>query len=355
MKIFQRDFRHGFVKVEVENLDDLWYLSNIVRSGDLVRGVTVRKVKGKDDMVRSSGSERKTVSLTIRVEKVEFKSDTSTLRIHGTVTEGPEDVVSVGSYHTFNVEDGTVLSITKEAWFESDVRFLDEAKKSFLRPKILIAIVDEGEVNLALLRDTRIDYYDLSKAIGGKYDTRGRKERKDEFYREVAEFISQTFLKESASSLIIAGAGFEKEYFHRFLAEKYSELAQKSAVEHIGSHGRNGVLEVIKKPALRKMAEEVNTARDLNLVNALLEHVGRDTGLGVYGLEEVRRAADSGAVETLLLADNMFLEKRSELDGLMRDVQNTRGMVHIVNHENEAGVQLNSLGGVAALLRYRLQ
>ena len=33
------------VKVEVENLDDLWYLSSLIDIGDLVKGNTVIKIK----------------------------------------------------------------------------------------------------------------------------------------------------------------------------------------------------------------------------------------------------------------------------------------------------------------------
>jgi len=38
MKIIYRDRPHGIVKVMAENLDDLWYLSGVVKEGDLVKG-----------------------------------------------------------------------------------------------------------------------------------------------------------------------------------------------------------------------------------------------------------------------------------------------------------------------------
>ena len=43
-KIFE-DLKHGIVKIKIENLDDLWYLSTIVDKGDLVKGETFRKIK----------------------------------------------------------------------------------------------------------------------------------------------------------------------------------------------------------------------------------------------------------------------------------------------------------------------
>ena len=47
MRIHYHDRSHGIVKVMVENLDDLWYLSGVVRQGDLVSGETVRRIKRK--------------------------------------------------------------------------------------------------------------------------------------------------------------------------------------------------------------------------------------------------------------------------------------------------------------------
>ncbi len=43
-----------------------------------------------------------------------------------------------------------------------------------------------------------------------------------------------------------------------------------------------------------------------------------------------------------------------ELDSLMQSVEKRKGKVHIVSSEHDAGKQLKSLGGVAALLRFKI-
>ena len=45
-------------------------------------------------------------------------------------------------------------------------------------------------------------------------------------------------------------------------------------------------------------------------------------------------------------------EERLVLEKLMREVENKRGKVIIISTEHEAGTKLNSLGGIAALLRF---
>ena len=47
-------------------------------------------------------------------------------------------------------------------------------------------------------------------------------------------------------------------------------------------------------------------------------------------------------------------KEREKIERLMNSVKNSKGYVHILNHENEAGQQLESLGGIAATLRFRI-
>jgi len=152
----------------------------------------------------------------------------------------------------------------------------------------------------------------------------------------------------------VAGAGFEKEHFLHYLTEKQSTLAKKTRVENTGSNGRSAIAEVLKRDVVKKIGDEANAARDIRLLDKLLEHVGKDTGLGVYGLSEIKTTADYGAIETLVVSDSFFLEKRGELEKTMASVKDNSGVVHLINHESEAGEQLSSLGGIAAILRFKV-
>ena len=354
MKIIHRNLRAGEVKVAVESLDDLWYLSNIIRPGDLVKAKTERRLKGKDDMERSGKSERITITIVIRVEKGEFKLENDTYRINGTIVEGPEDLVSIGTHHTISVEKETVLTIIKNRWSDYEVGRLKEAEKSSLRPKLLIAVIDEGDAAVGLVRESKIEYFDLAKNIGGKYDTKGRQDRKAEFYSELSQLLDSVSKRENLSAIIVAGAGFEKENFLKYLAEKNKDLSRRCVVENIGSHGRAGISEVMKRAETKKIEEEVGSARDIRLMHQLLGEIGKESGLASYGLKDVENAAQSGAVELLLINDDLFMGKRNKVDEIMQSVKSSRGAVHIVNSESEAGKQLTSLGGIAGILRYKI-
>jgi protein pelota len=351
MKVLNRNNRQGVFVVLVETLDDLWYLSQVVREGDMVKSKTTRRVKSKDGRVGSD--ERRTFTIGVKVEKIDFKEDS--LRLLGVIDEGPEDYVSLGSHHSLGIELDDVLTIRKDLWFESDVLRLEEAVKSTLRPKVLIAALEDGEASFGLVLESRVKYYDLSTPVGGKYDTSSRERNKLDFYRQVLDFLQRVDGRENVRALILAGPGFEKDNFLEYLREKDVALASKAVVENTGSGGRNGITEVLKRPVLKSVLENIGSAEDVNLVNRLLEHIGRGDGLGVYGLEEIGRAVSLGAVELLLVSEKTFLSQRGPLEVLMRAVKDARGRVHIVSRAGEAGQQLEALGGVAGLLRFRIQ
>jgi len=60
----------------------------------------------------------------------------------------------------------------------------------------------------------------------------------------------------------------------------------------------------------------------------------------------------AGAVDTLLVLDSEV--RKGGVEKLMTAVENGRGNVIVVSERFEAGKKLESIGGLAALLRYRM-
>jgi protein pelota len=72
-----------------------------------------------------------------------------------------------------------------------------------------------------------------------------------------------------------------------------------------------------------------------------------------YGKADVENASNAGAVENLLVLDNMV--RKEEIENIMNLVENTGGKVMVVSSEHEGGKQLGALGGIAGLLRYSVR
>lgn len=354
MKVYSRNFKHNIVKLRTATLDDLWYLSQIITSGDRLKAKTVRRIKDKDDMARATGGERKTITVTIAVEDLDL-TDANTLRAQGTIVSGPEDLVPLGSHHTLTIDTDTELSIAKDVWTSLEKQRLSEAEKAGSRPKLVIAVIDDGQATLAIVREAGVSYVDVDRAIGGKDYDQGRQKRVDEFHRETAQALEAVLAKEEAPGIIVAGCGFWKNAFHDYLRERHPDIAEKSVVENIGSYGRNGVAEVLKRPVAKRFAEDLAAARDATLIEELLARIGKDNGLATYGEADVRKAASYGAIETLLASTTYFMAHRDALDELAGLVRNQQGGIHLVNAHDEPGEQLDGLGGIAALLRFRVE
>src|SRR2546428_10513868 len=148
MRVLHRDPKTGEIKVRVENADDLWHLHNLVLPGDLVRASTYRREEVKTDKVRPERGEKVRVTLTIRVESVEFQAFADRLRITGVIVEGPQDL---GRHHTLNVAVDDVVSIIK-TWRSHELRRVDQAGAAAPKPLVAFLSFDDEEALLGQLR-----------------------------------------------------------------------------------------------------------------------------------------------------------------------------------------------------------
>jgi protein pelota len=149
----------------------------------------------------------------------------------------------------------------------------------------------------------------------------------------------------------LAGPGFIKEDLKKVIDSTYPDLAKRIAMDDASSIGMSGFQEVLRRGAVGRVLENSRLAQETKLIYVLFKEIATN-GKAAYGLKEVQSAADYGAVEHLLVLDE--LARRREMDQLMRDISNARGKVVIFSSEFEPGERLRALGGVAALLRFKI-
>ena len=87
-------------------------------------------------------------------------------------------------------------------------------------------------------------------------------------------------------------------------------------------------------------------------VNRLLEEIAKNSAKVVYGLKQTTDAINLGAVSQLLILDVKVAGEN--MGDLMDMVENMKGEVMVISSEHEGGKQLESLGGMAAILRYEI-
>jgi protein pelota len=344
MRVLKKNLRgdEGEIALLPESLDDLWHLQHLISRGDLVFALTHRKVPAIADKARPEKMERKTIRLGVKVEDVEFHMYSNWLRLHGIIKSG----MDVGQYHTLNIEIGTDLSILKYHWRPDLLARIDEAVAESQRPKVVIALIEEGEATIGVLRQFGVQMAAELRQGSGKgsgEDTRSG------FLREVAAAIDKT--AQDGAEVILAGPGFTKEDLKKVIDSSHQDLANRMVMDDTSSIGRSGFQEVLRRGAVKSVLESSRIAREAKLIEELFREIATD-GRAAYGIKEVDAARNYGAVETLLVLDE--LARRGSLEEIMRDVGAARGKVVIFSSEFEPGDRLRSLGGVAALLRFKI-
>jgi len=348
MKVIHQDAKHQEIKVMPETLDDIWYLSNIIRPGDLIRAVTFRTDSEDADKIRSKKVSKTRMKLGIRVEQVKFHEFSDRLRIHGVIEEGPQDL---GSFHTLNItaEGQDKLTIIKNEWKKYDLDRIAEAVKQRSQAIILFVSLDDDMATVAILRQSGLQWIaDIDSHRSGKQYASEYSEK--EYFSSIISIL-QTH-KDEHTPLIIVGPGFTRDHFARFGKEHNEEMFKGCMIHPTGHAGMNGINEALKSGVVEHIAHENRVIFETNLVEQLFQEIKKD-GLASYGCGQVSYALQNGAVDHLLISDEMV---RSETgDQLVQLAERNRSEFTIINTGHDAGKKLAGIGGIAALLRFKFE
>ena len=352
MKLIHSDLRKGEVKLQAQNLDDLWYLSNIIEPNDFVDGRTLRKVKIHSNDEKAKEASKRPVFLKIQVEKVEFGKNSNVLRVSGVIRQAPEDI-PLGDYHTFNVEELSTITIIKEKWLKYQLDKIKEACAD-AKSSILICVHDREEAYFALFRKYG---YDILLRLQGEVEKKHEdNSKKENFYIAIIKKMKEYVERHGIKQVILASPAFWKEDLMKELKE--DDLKKKIILATCSSATKNGIDEVIKRPEVKEALKQERAAKEMIKVEELFTEIARNN-LAAYGMKEAKKAAEMGAIKELLVTDSLIIKSRNEnfyreLERLMRTVDDTKGEVEIISSEHEAGMKLDGLGGIGAILRFKM-
>lgn len=347
MKIIHQDLDHNTIKILPETLDDIWHLSNIIQPNDLVRAVTFRTDDQATDKVRTKKASKKKMKLGIRVEQVKFHEFSDRLRIHGVIEEGPQDL---GSYHTFNVtaENNDKLTIVKDQWKPHELQRLEEAVEQTSQSFVLFVSLDTDEATIAVLRQSGVQWItDIQSHQSGKQYESENKEK--QYFGEIIKIIGEKMSEQT--TLVIVGPGFTRDHLLKYGKQDYPSLFDNALTYPTGNAGMNGVHEAVKSGVVEHIAKENRVVRETKIVDNVFSEI-RKNGLVAYGFDDVKRAIEASAVELLVIADSMVRTNKG--DKLLQQADEIQSDFIIINTLHDAGKKLGGLGGIAALLRFKI-
>ena len=335
------DLKHNIGKITPQSKEDLFILKEVLTPSILVTAKTPRSVKIRREgrLIRAKTGRREVV-LTIQVEKIELKEE---LRLTGKIVEAPENVEK--GYHTIEVEPRTFLKIEKE-WKGWEI---DRIKSAERKPEpILICVLDDTEADFYLLKERYKHLFHLSsEAVGKRFEAKKFEMKRQEYYKKILNELKKR--SERVKKLVIAGPAFTKDTIHKLIKERKKELLEKVMIEPTFHIGNVGLQELLRKGLIVKITKFSRITKETEAVEILLTEITKN-GKGVYGFEKTKEALEMGVVELLLVSDKKIREFESLLD--LADKMRVKIMVISTSHEN--GEKLFGLGGIGAILRYKL-
>jgi protein pelota len=348
----QVEGRRERLTVVPESLDDLWHLSHVIEPGDRVAGDTTRRIQRNDEQLRDTGGEREHIWAEIEVDDIEFARFANRLRVGGVIEDcSRED--QLGHHHTLNVEQNAEIEIEKR--FKPDQRDrLESAVEATDAPDVAVATVEEGQAHVHSVAQYGTEERASITAPTGKGEyARPRAELFDE--------LTAVLKRLDVDGIVLAGPGFTKQDALDHIDENAPELSASITTVDTSSVGDRGVHEVLKRGAVEDVQQETRIAEESELIDELTARIAEGAEVA-YGPEQVAKAADYGAVERLLvLDDRLRAERRGEggwdidVDDVVETTEQKGGEVTVFSSEFDPGQQLRNLGGIAALLRYRLE
>ncbi len=295
--------------------------------------------------------------------------------------------------------------------YRCDDHFHTDMLKSMLKEEKVIGIMalDSTETGLGVLLGDRLEIVEhLTSGVSGKTRAGGQSARRyerlremelNDYFNRVAAHTKTAFLESySVHGLILAGPGPTKDDFLKHEYLDYRLQNNVLAVIDTSYAGREGVREAIDKA--QDVLQEYRLVEERQLVKKLLAEVHSEKGLAAYGLNDILEILKSGAAELVLVNDNMntirlevackrcgtktekFVEREKLIqvkqvmnakacsacsaqdyeaveqdlvDHLEELALKTGARVEVISSKTEDGRMIESLGKVAAILRYRIR
>lgn len=285
--------------------------------------------------------------------------------------------------------------------YRCDQRFVLEPIESMVREKEIFGLVtiDSVDATVAFLRGKSISVSKkMTSFVPGKTGKGGQSAQRYErvrrgllltFEKEVGEVATKAFEQEKdLIGIIIGGPGPIKDDFAEgdFLSEAMKRKIL--GIKDIGYSDTSGVKELVDRSD--DILRETAVIYEKNLLNKFFLNLQKETSLSIYGILEVKKALDTGAVGTLIMSEafefdyfevkcrkcsyeeskvirkdrlplkcpdcgsGVIVVSKDIYEEFERLCEAGGAKMEIVSDDTPEGVSFLRLGGIGAILRYRI-
>ncbi len=247
--------------------------------------------------------------------------------------------------------------------YRCDKQFVLEILENMMAVKEVygLVVMDHRDAMLAFLKGkTIIPIRKTHSEVPGKIKAGGQSAARfarlregaiKDHYKKIAEYIKDEFLGIKDLKGIILGG--PSTTVNDFINRGYitGDLQKKIiGTKDLSYTGEFGLQELLDRSSDILAEEEVSSEKEV--MQKFFGLLAKEQNKVSYGKKEVKKAIEIGAVDTLLLSEDLSDEEIEEFE---EEAKKTAATVKIISTETREGVQLRELGKIAAILRYALE
>ncbi len=246
--------------------------------------------------------------------------------------------------------------------YRCDQTFVLDPLKEILEVKEVygLVVMDRREATLGVLEGKSIRVLKkLTSGVPGKMRAGGQSAQRFErltegmavaFYRRITELMKDQFFDmPKLKGLLVGGPGATKETMLKE-GQLVTALKQKIiAVKDISYTDEFG-LKILVEACQDILAKEEIT-KEKDEMNKFFTLLATKPDKIAYGVAEVKRALELGAVERLFLSKKLKKEDMTEFEKMAASKSSE---IILISTETDEGAQFYNLGGVGAILRYSI-
>jgi len=247
--------------------------------------------------------------------------------------------------------------------YRCDQTFVLEPLEEMLEIKELygLVVIERQEATIGLLIGKKIKVLQkFDSMVPGKTNKGGqsaarygriRENIAKEFFRKVANVMKEEFFSlKGLKGILVGGPGPTKEDFLKE-GELVTALKDKVlAVKDIGYADEHGLELLVGVSGDVLLGQEIY--REKKILENFFNMLGKEKDKTAYKEDDIEKALEYGAVDTLLLSKKL---KREIIKKYEKRAAETSVKVELISVDTPEGVQFWNLGGVGAVLRFKIQ
>ena len=283
----------------------------------------------------------------------------------------PENGLAIYSGNTSEVEGQTNIDLfdieppraLNTRTYRCDQTFVVDPLKEMLEVAEVygLLVIDRKEATIGILDGNQIRIlHKMTSGVPSKVRAGGQSSQRferategaaKEFYRRVAESMKEFFFDlPKLKGIIIGGPMPTKDDFLEE-GQLVTKLREKViGMKDLGYADEHGIELLVNES--RDLLAEQEIIHEKLLLEKFFDMLGKKPDLVTYKKEEIKKALEYGAGDTLIISKKL---PKEEIRDLRKKAEETGAAIETVSADHQNGQQFLNLSGIGLILRYQIE